>query len=151
MNEHEFQNKVRGALLGTAIGDALGFIAERLSCAQIKRSFGKVTRFYVIGKHGFVSDDTEQSALVAYSLAKNPCDSNGCLEDFRRSLLFWYLSLPFGIGRATIQACTRIAIGMKESGVNSAGNGAAMRAALIGAFFYDYSCRVQAAAYIADQ
>jgi len=28
-------------------------------------------------------------------------------------------------------------MGMKESGVNSAGNGSAMRAALIGVFFYD--------------
>src|ERR1700675_3467755 len=105
MNEHALQSKVRATLLGTSIGDALGFIAERLSADQIKCRFGKVTRFYVIGNHGFVTDDTEQSALVAYSLTKNPSNSDECLKDFRRSLLLWYLCFPFGIGGATIQAC----------------------------------------------
>jgi ADP-ribosylglycohydrolase len=56
---------------------------------------------------------------------------------FRRSLLGWFMRLPFGIGFATLRACLRIACGCKRSGVASAGNGAAMRAVPVGAFLFD--------------
>jgi ADP-ribosylglycohydrolase len=41
------------------------------------------------------------------------------------------------VGRATIRASLRIALGLKPSGVWSAGNGAAMRAGVVGVFFQD--------------
>ena len=47
------------------------------------------------------------------------------------------MRLPFGAGLATLRACGRIALGLWPSGVASAGNGAAMRAAIVGAFFHD--------------
>jgi ADP-ribosylglycohydrolase len=47
------------------------------------------------------------------------------------------LRLPWGIGFGTLRACVRIAFGLRKSGVASAGNGAAMRAAIVGAFFFD--------------
>jgi ADP-ribosyl-[dinitrogen reductase] hydrolase len=137
MDEVDFREKMAGLLLGTALGDALGFIAEGLDCAGIRSRFGKIDRFHVIGNHGYVTDDTEQSGLVAYCLIKHDSDVEECSSCFRRALLLWYLCFPFGIGRATIQACSRIAIGIKNSGVPSAGNGAAMRAAIIGGYFYD--------------
>ena len=61
--------RYRGVLLGTAIGDALGLAAEGMSARAIARRFGAVERFHLLGRRGFVSDDTEQSALVAQSLA----------------------------------------------------------------------------------
>lgn len=137
VSRSEFRDKTGGILIGTALGDSLGFIAERLRPQEIQNRFGKITRFHVLGNHGFVTDDTEQTALVAFSLARNHDNVEGCVRDFRRSLLLWYLCFPFGIGRATIRACTRIAIGARDSGVNSAGNGAAMRAAIIGGYFHD--------------
>lgn len=137
LTKAEFRNKMGGALLGTALGDALGFIAEGLSSEQVLARFGNLDRFYVLGNRGFVTDDTEQSALVAWSIARNPSDDKGCITDFRRALLGWFLCFPFGIGRATMRACMRIAAGLSDSGVDSAGNGAAMRAAPIGVFFYD--------------
>src|SRR5205807_5170254 len=40
-------------------------------------------------------------------------------------------------GFGTLRACGRMALGLRTSGVPSAGNGAAMRAAVIGVFFAD--------------
>ncbi len=134
-------DRIAGTLLGTALGDALGLAAEGMSARAIARRFGRIERFHLIGRTGFVSDDTEQSALVAQSLARHPDDVGGCVRAFRRSLLGWFCRLPWGIGRATLQACVRIGLGLTRSGVMSAGNGAAMRAAIVGSFFDDRSDR----------
>src|SRR5262245_3228718 len=108
-----------------------------MSPRAIARRFGRVDRFRLLGRTGFVSDDTEQTALVGQSLARHPDDVDACVRAFRRSLLGWSCRLPWGIGRATIRACTRIALGLSPSGVMSAGNGSAMRAAIVGAFLRD--------------
>ena len=91
----------------------------------------------MIGRTGFVSDDTEQAALLAQCLAQYPDDVDRCVRAFRRSLLGWFCRVPWGVGRATIQACLRIGLGLTRSGIMSAGNGAAMRAAIVGTFFDD--------------
>jgi ADP-ribosylglycohydrolase len=103
-----------------------------MSGRAIARRYGRVERFHVLGRTGFVSDDTEQTALVAQCLARHPHDVGAFTRAFRRALLGWFLRLPFGIGWATLRACLRIAFGFRRSGVWSAGNGAAMRAAIVG-------------------
>jgi ADP-ribosylglycohydrolase len=130
-------NQISGTLLGTALGDALGLACEGMSAQAIARRFGRVERFHLLGRTGFVSDDTEQSALIAQCLARHPDDVDRCVAAFRTSLLGWFCHLPWGVGRATIQSCIRIGLGVPVTGVNSAGNGAAMRAAIIGSFFDD--------------
>jgi ADP-ribosylglycohydrolase len=130
-------DRLAGVLLGVALGDALGLATEGMSARTIARRFGRVDRFHMLSRTGFVSDDTEQSALIAQSLAKHPGDVEGCVLAFRRSMLGWFCRLPWGIGKATLLACLRIVIGLERSGVGSAGNGAAMRAAVIGVFFRD--------------
>src|SRR4051794_27585830 len=119
--------RLEGVLLGTAVGDALGLPLEGLSAKAIARRFAPVNRYRLVGRTGFVSDDTEQSALVAQALAAHPNDLAAVVKRFRWSLLGWFLRLPFGIGLATIRACARIALGLERTGVDSAGNGAAMR------------------------
>src|SRR5262249_12589397 len=133
----EQDDRLAGTLLGTALGDAMGLPAEGLSASRIQRRFGRVDRFRFLGRTGFVSDDTEQSALVAQSLARSHRGVRKCGAAFRRSLLGWSIRLPWGIGWATARACARIALGKYPSGVMSAGNGAAMRAAVVGVFFRD--------------
>jgi ADP-ribosylglycohydrolase len=128
-------DRIAGTLLGTALGDALGLATEGMSARAIARRFGRVERFHLIGPTGFVSDDTEQAALMAQSLARHPDDVGRCVRAFRRSLLGWFCRLPWGVGRATVRACVRIGLGFTHSGVMSAGNGAAMRAAIVGTFF----------------
>lgn len=134
-------DRLSGTLLGTALGDALGLPAEGLSARVIQRRFGRVERFHLLGATGFVSDDTEQAALVAQALARHPDDPEGCIRSFRRSLLGWFCRLPWGIGMATLRACVRIALSRPSTGVLSAGNGAAMRAAIVGVFFQDRPSR----------
>lgn len=130
-------DRLNGVLLGTALGDALGLPAEGMTAARIARHFGRMERFRLLGRTGFVSDDTEQAALVAQSLARAPHDPAACADAFRRSLLGWFLRLPWGVGLATVKSCFRSACGLRPSGVRSAGNGAAMRAAVIGVYFVD--------------
>jgi ADP-ribosylglycohydrolase len=130
-------DRLAGVLIGTAIGDALGLPMEGMKAASIGRAFRELDRYRFLGRTGFVSDDTEQSALVAQCLARNPRDRQAFLRAFRRSLLAWFSRLPWGIGLATLRACLRIALGLRRTGVASAGNGAAMRAAIVGAFFFD--------------
>lgn len=137
MPPDDLPDRLAGTLLGTALGDALGIALEGLPAPVIARRYGRVERFHLLGATGFVSDDTEQAALLAQSLGRHPDDAAACVRDFRRALLGWFLRLPWGIGRATLGASLRIAVGMRQSGVRSAGNGAAMRAGVLGVFFCD--------------
>jgi ADP-ribosylglycohydrolase len=130
-------DRLAGVLVGTAIGDALGLPMEGMGGPAIARSFPRLDRYFLLGRTGFVSDDTEQSALVAQSLARSPREREAFVRFFRRSLLGWFLRMPWGIGLGTLRACVRIALGFRRTGVRSAGNGAAMRAAILGAFFFD--------------
>jgi ADP-ribosylglycohydrolase len=131
------RDRLIGTLLGTALGDALGLPAEGLKPAAIARRFGRVERYHLLGRTGFVSDDTEQSALAAQSLLRGDGDLDAFLRAFRRALLGWFLRLPFGVGLSTLRACFKIALGLRRSGIHSAGNGAAMRAAIVGVWFAD--------------
>src|SRR6187549_2768922 len=133
----EFRDRLAGVLLGTALGDALGLVCEGMSAKRIARRFGRLDRYHLLGRTGYVSDDTEQSALVAQSLAKFPADPDRCARAFRRSLVGWFWRLPWGVGLATVRSCFRIMLGFSRTGVRSAGNGSAMRAAVIGAVFLD--------------
>lgn len=123
-----------GVLLGTALGDALGLPAEGLSAACVARRFGALDRFRLAGRTGYVSDDTEQSALVAAALVVGRHDDALAIRALRRGLVRWFARLPFGLGFGTLRACVRMALGFRAPGVRSAGNGAAMRAAIVGAW-----------------
>lgn len=134
--EPSYAERLEGTLVGTAVGDALGLYVEGLSAVKIQRHFGRVDRFMMPGGIGILSDDTEQSALIAESLAAYPDDVDNFVRHFRWCLVRWFWTLPPGVGKATIQACLRLSVGLKSSGINSAGNGAAMRTAVIGTFFH---------------
>lgn len=131
-------DRLSGTLLGTAVGDALGLYMEGLSANSIGSQFSSgIDRYYLLGNVGFVSDDTEQSALIAQALIGNPPDIARTVRAFRASMLGWFCRMPFGVGRATSQSCMKILTGAKTTGIRSAGNGVAMRAAIIGVFFHD--------------
>lgn len=123
-----------GALLGCAVGDALGLPAEGLPPARVRRH-EPLDRFRLLGRWGFVSDDTEQSVLLATALLAD--DDDAVVRVFRRALLGWVWRLPFGIGLSTLRAGVRLSLGLRRSGVRSAGNGAAMRAPVLGVVLRD--------------
>ncbi len=125
-------DSILGALLGAAVGDALGLPAEGMRAASIARRFEPLDRYRLLGRRGFVSDDTEQSMLIARALAGEP-DDDVVVARFRRAMAGWFWRLPFGIGLSTLRACLKLSVGLRRSGVRSAGNGAAMRAPVLGA------------------
>jgi len=123
------------SLRGVAVGDSLGLPYEGLSSRRGLRLMPFPLRQRLIGGYGFVSDDTVQSAIALASLARRPESPRAFQDEFGHRLRVWFLSIPPGIGFSTVKACLRLCIGVSPSraGVFSAGNGAAMRAAVIGA------------------
>jgi ADP-ribosylglycohydrolase len=89
--------------------------------------------------HGMVSDDTEHTLFVAQALLTHPDDVVVFQRCLAWKLRLWLLGLPAGIGLATLKAILRLWLGFppSRSGVWSAGNGPAMRSAIIGAYFAD--------------
>lgn len=129
---------VKGCLVGTAVGDALGLPFEGLRQTRVLRMLGSgpLRHHFLLGR-GMVSDDTEQTLMVVQSLIEAADDVGRFRSAFARRLRVWFLLVPAGIGLATIRACLRLLMGVPptRSGVPSAGNGAAMRSAIIGAWY----------------
>lgn len=137
--ELQHQSRLFESLLGTAIGDSLGLPYEGLTSKRATKLLRRSIRPRLWFGRSFVSDDTMQSIFVLQSLY----DSSGDVEAFQRALAhrlkLWFLAIPPGIGKSTILACLKIALGSKQgsTGINSGGNGAAMRSAIIGHWFAD--------------
>lgn len=138
-------DRVRGCLLGLAVGDALGAPLEGLTAPQIKAHYGQVDD-YVDGSRawkkkpyrwrmpGLYSDDTQQALAV--------CDvmlACGRIEPARLAEIYLGLANPKGsyvgahrgVGRSFRQVLADLERGVSpsETGQNSAGIGAAMRIA----------------------
>ncbi len=77
--------------------------------------------------------------MVAQSLIVAAGDPDLFTRNFARRLRWWLLSLPPAIGFATLRAIFRLWIGFppNKSGVFSAGNGPAMRSAILGVCYGD--------------
>ena len=140
MNSTTLHDRLAGILLGTAVGDALGLPAEGLSPQRRRRLFPGPWRHRLVFGLGMVSDDTEHTFFVAQALLKYPDDAMAFQCCLAWHLRWWLVGLPAGIGRATARACIRLCLGFPptRSGVFSAGNGPAMRSAILGGYFcYD--------------
>jgi ADP-ribosylglycohydrolase len=133
------ESRITGCILGTAVGDALGLPYEGVSPKRLPRLLGSPDRYRFLFGRGMVSDDTEHVCMVAQSLISSGFELDAFTRDFARRLRWWFALLPAGIGRATLRACLKLWFGASphSSGVFSAGNGPAMRAAIFGAVFDD--------------
>ncbi len=91
---------------------------------------------FIFGR-GMISDDTEHTLMVAQALLEHPDDVVGFQCCLAWKLRWWFVGFPAGVGLATAKACIKLWLGFSptRSGVYSAGNGPAMRSAIIGAFF----------------
>jgi ADP-ribosylglycohydrolase len=129
---------VRGLLLGTALGDALGLPREGLSPGRGAALYGdEYLRHRLLFGRGMVSDDTEHAAMVAQALLASGGDPERFARSFAWRLRGWSLALPVSLGWGTARALFKLWLGFPpgSSGVRSAGNGPSMRAALFGACF----------------
>lgn len=136
-------DRATGALLGSAIGDALGAPLEGLNPGQIQAQYGIVDD-YVDGSEawkrkpyrwrmpGLYSDDTQQALVLADVLIER-----GRVDPERIAALYLELATPpgtyegayRGIGRSfrRVIAALRQGTSPSQTGQPSAGTGAAMR------------------------
>lgn len=134
------EDRILGVLLGTAIGDAIGLPYEGLSPARVERRLqGRPLAHSLVFGRGMISDDTEHACMVARALLESDGDVERFARRFAAQLRRWLLALPPALGFATLRACLRLCVGFgpERSGVMSAGNGPAMRAALLGVWADD--------------
>lgn len=128
----------RGCLVWGAVGDAMGRPVESADAELVRNRYGpdgphEYTPWHGwhSGPRGTITDDTQLTMVVAESLVAGAGAYDG--DDFARRLVEW-LPRGRGVGKATRKAIERLTDGVPwtESGEDSAGNGAAMRAAPIG-------------------
>jgi len=126
-----------GVLIGTAVGDALGLPFEGLSAQRQEKLRRRPLQHQLVAGFGMVSDDTEHTWMIAQSLLKSHGNVNGFQRSFASALRWWLLRLPAGVGFATLRAILKLWAGISphKSGVFSAGNGPAMRSAILGVYF----------------
>jgi ADP-ribosylglycohydrolase len=135
-------DRFRGALLGLAVGDALGMPLEGMRAEEIRQAYGIVAD-YLPGWGGIEAgegtDDTHQMLAIAESyIERGRLD----IADIARRFLEWFTLDGRGIGRTTRSVLTRLAEGesvdsaaydvARDLGDNAAGNGSLMRCAPTG-------------------
>jgi ADP-ribosyl-[dinitrogen reductase] hydrolase len=103
------------------------------------RLYPGALRQQLIARRGMLSDDTEHACMTAQALLASSDDASAFARTLAWKLRWWLLALPPAIGFGTLRALVRSWLGFapSRSGVRSAGNGAVMRAPIIGAWFDD--------------
>ena len=128
----DVRQRARAALLGLAIGDALGATVEFMTTGEIHAAYGTLRKMVGGGwlrlRPGQVTDDTQMSLCIARSIVEVGHDP----QDIARRFVEWYLSKPPDIGntcrRGIVRFMTRGTVhGPPNEG--DAGNGAVMRVA----------------------
>jgi ADP-ribosyl-[dinitrogen reductase] hydrolase len=144
-------DRVRGCLLGMAIGDALGAPLEGLSAQQIRAHYGQVIDFvdgarawkrkpYRWRMPGLYSDDTQQALALTDVLLEHQRVEPERLAEIYLGLATpkgTYVGAHRGVGRSFRQVLADLERGVspRETGQRSAGIGAAMRIAPVALYF----------------
>jgi len=138
------RERFQGAMVGLAVGDALGFPVEFIGAEEIRRRYGPhgVTDFASPRTHprGTYTDDTQMSLAVAAALIEHGEEPAEQLPAaIAQELLAWAQSPENdrAPGSTTMSACRRLAAGRpwRESGVaESKGCGSTIRTAPIGLY-----------------
>ena len=125
-----------GALIGLAVGDALGMPVEGMRASQIRRAFGRVRDFMDAPwrrlKAGQWTDDTKMMLCHARSIVRRGYVDP---DDTAHEFVEWFRSGDWrGIGNSTYESIKRLLAGVPPSesgawGEFAAGNGVAMRIA----------------------
>lgn len=141
------EDRVRGALYGVAVGDALGAPLEFMNATQIKQQYGAPVREMVGGgwlslAPGETTDDTDMTLAVCEGIMECP---SAPIEPIGRRFIQWVDTQPKDVGmtcmRSIQTARANLAAGMdaeaawdaagkrtaEENGDRSGGNGALMR------------------------
>ena len=112
MTKRELLNKVKGAFVGLAIGDAMGATTEFMKPREIHKAYGTNGVQEIIGggwlhlKAGEVTDDTQMTMCVARAILSSTetngaiaqIDENHFLACCMANFLNWYSSGPLDVG-----------------------------------------------------
>jgi ADP-ribosylglycohydrolase len=134
VTESQRYHCILGCLLGTAVGDALGLPYEALSRKRQQKLYPQLGGHHFIFRRGMISDDTEHSCMTAQALIVSGGEPSRFCHSLAWRLRWWLLSFPPAIGLATLRSLFKLWAGFppSKSGVFSAGNGPAMRSAILG-------------------
>ncbi|HEY5959731.1 MAG TPA: ADP-ribosyl-[dinitrogen reductase] hydrolase [Polyangiaceae bacterium] len=134
LSRGDIRNRAIAALLGVAVGDALGATLEFLTPAEIRTQYGVLREIRGGGwlrlRKGEVTDDTEMSLCVARSLA----EVGWSPRDIAQRFADWLKSRPRDVGGTCRRGIRRFINDGTLAGLPcdaDAGNGAAMRMAPI--------------------
>jgi ADP-ribosyl-[dinitrogen reductase] hydrolase len=142
-----------GCILGTAVGDALGLPCEGLYRRRQLRCFPCLDNYHLLFGKGLCSDDTEHTCMLTQSLLVSAGNEQLFARDFAWRLRWWLVGLPAGIGGGTLRSIIKLWLFLPERylGVLSAGNGPAMRSAMLGVCFANDERRMKALVSISTQ
>lgn len=128
------ERALTGCLTGLAVGDALGLPYEDLSPRRARRLFRDADRHRFLFGRGMFSDDTEHACMTAQALLASGGDPVRFTRSLAWRLRWWLVGCPPAAGLATLKGCAKLWLGCspRNSGVWSAGNGACMRAPILG-------------------
>lgn len=95
MNDKEQKNRVRGSLIGGAIGDALGFPVEFIfTYEDIQKQYGEngITRFDLNNPRalGIISDDTQMTLFTACGLLNAKAMGKAPVPSVAWTYIEWY-------------------------------------------------------------
>ncbi len=159
-------DKIRGSLIGGAVGDALGYEVEFLSWRSIQQKFGDsgITEYRLRNGKAVISDDTQMTLFTAVGL-KNSFENktNNPINDIYKCYIDWLklqyskeitnpsawissipeLAVPRAPGNTCLSALRSGVCGSIENPINnSKGCGGIMRIAPI-ALFYDEQTNIE--------
>lgn len=123
-----------GSLMGGAIGDSYGLPFEGLPPKRTAKVFNFDNKYHLIPiiNGAMVSDDTEHAVMTVQAYIASGGDIDGFRKALKWRLVLWLFGLPAGVGLATGRSIFKMMMGLKNTGVYSAGNGGAMRSAVLG-------------------
>lgn len=123
-----------GSLLGGAVGDAYGLPFEGMRPQRIAKIFSPEQRYHLIPliHGGMVSDDTEHAIMTVQAYIASAGDVQKFRQALKWRMVAWLWTLPAGVGMATGRSIFKMMLGFSNTGVYSAGNGGAMRSAVLG-------------------
>ncbi len=135
------KDKFLGAIMGTAVGDALGAPYEGQSRSQLYMQSGVGDKYVPIQGYplGQYTDDTQMTLAIAESIID--CKKVDGEDIARRFVRLWRTGEIVGAGISCSQAVRNIMLGVnwREAGseVGRAGNGTAMRVSPVGLWHYN--------------